>query len=149
MSEFISDVCKNSSVEEGIALSEQRAHLMNLIKEFNYHHIYGHYRLLGYKEYAEIALRKLFDTLMMTYKGEKTIAEIKNASKYYPFMTSFLHWIEQYWDLDRGAGKARLKNKTVYAIKDSSEDYARAIIDYISGMSDIYVDKVYRQIINF
>ena len=148
ISEFISDVCKNSSPEEGICLSPQRVHLMKLIKEFNYRHIYGHYRLEGYKEYAFLALNKIFDTIFQTYKGEKTADEIIKASKFYPFMQSFLHWIAQYWDLENEKAE-NLKNKNVYKIKDDKIDFARAIVDYISGMSDSYAEKVYRTIINF
>lgn len=148
ISEFISDVCKNSSPEEGICLSPQRVHLMQLIKEFNYRHIYGHYRLEGYKEYAFIALNKIFNTIFMTYKGEKTADEIINAAEYYPFMKSFLHWIEQYWDIESGKND-NLNNKKVYKIKEDKSDFARAIVDYISGMSDSYAEQVYRTIINF
>ncbi|MBR6719859.1 MAG: HD domain-containing protein [Clostridia bacterium] len=149
ISEFISDVCKNSNLEDGICLSEQRVHLMKLIKEFNYQHIYGHYRLAGYKEFAEVALNKIFDTLYMAYSGEKTPDEIKKASAYYPFMKSFLHWIEQYWELSGDFDEAKLKNKKIYNISENKVDYARAIIDYISGMSDTYAEQVYRTIINF
>lgn len=149
MSEFISDVCKNSSLENGICLSEERMHLMEFIKEFNYEYIYGHYRLEGYKEFAEIALGKIFQTLFMAYDGENTISEINKLSKIYPFMKSFLHWIEQYWDLDRGEQKNRLKNKIIYSVSSLSSDYACAVIDYISGMSDQYAEQVYRTIINF
>ncbi len=148
ISEFISDVCKNSSPEEGICLSKERVHLMRLIKEFNYRHIYGHYRLEGYKEYAYIALNKIFDTIYATYKAEKTSEEIEKAAKFYPFMTSFLHWVEQYWDIESGKGE-NLKNKKVYKVMTDKTDFARAIVDYISGMSDTYAEQVYRTIINF
>lgn len=149
ISEFITDVCKNSSPEKGICLSEERAYLMNLIKAFNNECIYSHYRLRGYKEFAVIALRKIFNTIYMAYDKEKTAESIKEASALYPFMGSFLHWIEQYWDLDRGANADRLKNKIIYHIKSSEKDYARAVVDYISGMSDQYLENVYRTIINF
>lgn len=149
ISEFITDVCKNSSPEKGISLSDERAYLMKLIKEFNYEFIYSHYRLRGYKEFAVIALRKIFNTLFMTYAAADTAESIASAASIYPFMKSFLHWIEQYWDLDRGAEADRLKNKIIYHVKDHDKDYARAIIDYISGMSDQYLENVYRTIINF
>ena len=149
ISEFISDVCKNSSPEKGICLSEQRVHLMKLIKEFNYQHIYGHYRLTGYKEFAEVALNKIFDTLYMAYSGENTPSEIKKASEYYPFMKSFLHWIEQYWDLPAELDSSKIKNKKIYNVSKDKTDYVRAIVDYISGMSDTYAEQVYRTIINF
>ena len=149
ISEFISDVCESSNIENGICLSPQRVHLMKLIKEFNYQHIYGHYRLTGYKEFAEVALNKIFDTLYMAYDGASTPSEIKKASDYYPFMKSFLHWIEQYWELTGDFDESKLKNKKIYNISENKVDYARAIIDYISGMSDTYAEQVYRTIINF
>lgn len=149
ISEFISDVCKTSDPDAGICLSDARVHLMALIKAYNYEHIYGHYRLTGYYEFARLSLETIFRTIRMTYAGEKTPTEIRHAAKIYPFMTSFLHWIEQYWDLPRGDGEERLLNKRVYAIAENPTEYDRAIIDYISGMSDVYAEQVYRSIINF
>lgn len=149
ISEFIIDVCKNSSPETGIALSDERAYLMKLIKDFNGRYIYSNYRLEGYKEFASVALNKIFQTLFMAYDREKTAKKIAEFSEIYPFMSSFLHWIEQYWDLDRGKEAARLKNRVIYFVSQSEADYAKAVIDYISGMSDQYLENVYRSIINF
>ncbi len=149
ISEFIIDVCRTSSPETGIAMSEERAYLMKLIKDFNGHYIYSNYRLKGYKEFANVALNKIFETLFMAYGGENTAKNIASYSEIYPFMSSFLHWIEQYWDLDRGKDQSRLKNKIIYFVRESESDYARAVIDYISGMSDQYLENVYRSIINF
>ena len=149
ISEFIIDVCKNSSPETGIALSDERAYLMKLIKDFNGRYIYSNYRLEGYKEFASVALNKIFQTLFMAYDREKTAERIAEFSEIYPFMSSFLHWIEQYWDLDRGKEAARLKNRVIYFVSQSEADYAKAVIDYISGMSDQYLENVYRSIINF
>lgn len=149
ISEFIIDVCKNSSPETGIALSDERAYLMKLIKDFNGRYIYSNYRLEGYKEFASVALNKIFQTLFMAYDMEKTAKKIAEFSEIYPFMSSFLHWIEQYWDLDRGKEAARLKNRVIYFVSQSEADYAKAVIDYISGMSDQYLENVYRSIINF
>lgn len=149
ISEFIIDVCKNSSPETGIALSDERAYLMKLIKDFNGRYIYSNYRLKGYKEFASVALNKIFQTLFMAYDREKTAEKIAEFSEIYPFMSSFLHWIEQYWDLDRGKEAARLKNRVIYFVSQSEADYAKAVIDYISGMSDQYLENVYRSIINF
>lgn len=149
ISEFIIDVCKNSSPETGIALSDERAYLMKLIKDFNGRYIYSNYRLEGYKEFASVALNKIFQTLFMAYDREKTAEKIAEFSEIYPFMSSFLHWIEQYWDLDRGKESARLKNRVIYFVGQNEADYAKAVIDYISGMSDQYLENVYRSIINF
>lgn len=149
ISEFIIDVCKNSSPETGIALSDERAYLMKLIKDFNGRYIYSNYRLEGYKEFASVALNKIFQTLFMAYDREKTAEKIAEFSEIYPFMSSFLHWIEQYWDLDRGKEAARLKNRVIYFVGQNEADYAKAVIDYISGMSDQYLENVYRSIINF
>lgn len=149
ISEFIIDVCKTSSPETGICLSDERAYLMKLIKDFNGQYIYSNDRLEGYKEFASVALNKIFQTLFMAYAKEKTAEKIASLSDIYPFMSSFLHWIEQYWDLDRGKEAERLKNKVIYFVSENESDYARAVIDYISGMSDQYLENVYRSIINF
>ena len=86
ISEFIIDVCKNSSPETGIALSDERAYLMKLIKDFNGRYIYSNYRLEGYKEFASVALNKIFQTLFMAYDREKTSEKIAEFSEIYTFM---------------------------------------------------------------
>ena len=39
-------------------------------------------------------------------------------------------------------------NKIVYNL-ESLEDYNRAIVDYMSGMTDIYIVKIYNELINY
>ena len=39
-------------------------------------------------------------------------------------------------------------NKIIYNL-ENLEDYNRAIVDYMSGMTDIYIVKIYNELINY
>ena len=57
----------------------------------------------------------------------------------------FLEWINKYWDI---GNRKNLKNKIIFNAKNR-EDYFRAIIYYISGMTDKYAIDMYNKIISF
>ena len=81
------------------------------------------------------------------YRGEKTLAEIARYKEVYPiFSKVFNEWIVKYAALD-GRNK-RYKNKTLYDLRDEN-DYNKAIIDFISGMTDSFAIKMFDEIITF
>ena len=58
----------------------------------------------------------------------------------------FSDWISNYWDLNET--REHLKNRILYHM-DKKEDYYKAIITYISGMTDSYAIQTYSEIIKF
>lgn len=136
--EFIMDLCANSSLEKGLTFSPKMHAMMKLIKDFNYKNIYNLSRLNGYKDYAKLALTTIFNTISSAYSKDDTKNELKNLN--FRFVQSFIHWIEQYWDID---------GKSIYNVITDKHSYETAIIDYIAGMTDIYAEKVYKEIISF
>ena len=143
---LVTDICKNSSPEEGIRLSKEAIEMMDKIKVFNYKYIYGAKRMNPSDKYFEIVINQIFDILKDTYDGENTPNKIRNMAKYYPnLLNNFYSWIEKYWNIGKREG---LKNKVVFDI-NKKEDYIQAIIYYISGMTDKFAIDMYNEIIHF
>ena len=143
---LVTDICKNSSPEEGIRLSKEAIEMMDKIKVFNYKYIYGAKRMNPSNKYFEIVINQIFDILKDTYDGENTPNKIRNMAKYYPnLLNNFYSWIEKYWNIGKREG---LKNKVVFDI-NKKEDYIQAIIYYISGMTDKFAIDMYNEIIHF
>ena len=97
MHNLIIDICENSSPEKGICLSQKFLEQINAIKDFNYKHIYGHERLVPFKEYSKLVINQIFDILRKTYDGKYSWNLIKEKKKYYPvLMDSFAKWLARY-----------------------------------------------------
>jgi dGTPase len=149
INKLIGDLCQNSSIENGLCFSDDGFKMLNAIKQFNYVNIYKSERLSPSNKYFSLVLNEIYNTLKKTYKGKDTGAEIKRLSKFYPNLSnSFLDWVNCYWDLaDRR--NTNLKNKVIYLVSENEKDYNKAILDYISGMTDKYAIEIYTEIVKF
>lgn len=145
--ELIVDLCNNSSLDKGLCFSEEKLNLMNRIKEFNYKNIYSHKRLDASNEYFKILINRVYNTLKDLYSDKDIIRNLKEAEKFYPqTIAQFEKWIYKYLSMDNRADTI-YKNKVVYSL--SKKDYCRAIIDFISGMTDNFIINIYNEIISF
>ena len=143
---LVTDICENSSPEDGIRLSKNAVEMMNKLKAFNYKYIYGAKRMTPSNKYFELVINQIFDILNDAYDGANTPNKIMNMAKFYPnLMNNFYSWIEKYWNFGK---RERLKNKVIFDI-DKKEDYIQAIIYYISGMTDKFAVDMYNEIIHF
>ena len=71
---------------------------------------------------------------------------IEYFKKYYPdLLNSFEEWLLNYWNLKR---PDEAKNEVIFNIKNE-KDYYKAIIYYISGMTDNFAIDMYNKIIGF
>ena len=150
MHDFIVSLCEASSPEAGIRFPVKYLHLMNAVKDFNYKYIYHHPRLNSFKKYSELVLESVFYGLLVYYKGKDTLIELNKQEKMYPILIgTFKDWLVKYSDVDLlGRRRARYKNDIIYKI-ESSEDYQRALIDYISGMTDSFAIRVFNESTTF
>ena len=57
----------------------------------------------------------------------------------------FDDWIANYWNLERNENN---KNDVIFDF-ENEKDYSKAILYYISGMTDNYAIDVYNKIIGF
>lgn len=143
---LVSDICENSSPEDGIRLSHEALEKMNKIKAFNYKYIYGAKRMEPSHKYFELVINQIFEILKSTFNGENTPNKIKNMAEYYPnLLNNFYSWIIKYWNIGNRDG---LKNKILFDI-NNEKDYIQSIIYYISGMTDKYALDTYSEIIHF
>ena len=66
--------------------------------------------------------------------------------KIYPgIFENFEQWLSNYWNLDR---KEANENDVLFKI-ENEKDYCKAIIYYISGMTDNFAIDTYNKIVGF
>lgn len=146
---FINDLCSNSSVEDGLCLSDEAFNMMRQIKEYNTENICGHPRLQPFKKFATLVLETIFEKLD-SYFCDDILGAMKAESRLYPTLTSYFRtWLIRYTEIDLEK-KARYKwdNKIIYDYK-SHKMFRKAIIHFISAMTDKFAIKIFNEIISF
>ena len=153
---MIYDVCRHSSPEKGIRLSETFSRQLDEIKRFNTEYIYKNKRLKPFTEYARVVINQLFEILLDAYRGEGTIEELRRRASVYPeLMNAFADWLSKFCDADMNlflnadGRAAKCRNRKIYGRLETEEIYVQAILDYISGMSDTYCIKVFNELITY
>lgn len=145
--DLIYDLCNNSSVENGLRFSDKMYEKIKLLKEFNYKYIYLHKCMKPSERYFKLVLTEIFTTLSNCYDGMNTSARLNELKSFYPkAIGSFIKWISCYWNIP--TNRTNLKNKIIYDM-NNRKDYLRAIITYISGMTDSYAIETYNDIVKY
>ncbi len=146
INKLVCDLCENSSLENGLCFSEQTFNMLNDIKKYNYNNIYFDERISPSNRYFKLVLNEIYETLKKTYNGENTLDNIEKMKKVYPkLFNSFKDWISNYWNLGRYPNS---KNEVIFDM-NNEKDYFKAIIYYISGMTDNFAIETYNEIIRF
>lgn len=147
INELSNDICNNSTLETGLILSKENYEILNEIKKYNYKNIYLNEKLLPSDRYFNLVLNEIYNFLKQLYNKDKTIQELEKLNQLYPELTKeFTEWLMNYSDINNS--RTNLKNKIVYHI-NNEKDYCRAILHFISGMTDNYAIKIYNEIISF
>lgn len=156
MHNLIIDVCKNSSPDKGICLSEKFFRQLNEIKKFNYEYIYKNKRLDTFKKYTELVITEIFNILLETYRWEYSWNELQKRRQFYPVLTaSFEKWLARYCVLEIvPAGELRnlaiaCENTKIYNRLETKKIYIQSILDYISGMTDRFALKVFNELLTY
>lgn len=145
--DLIYDLCVNSSPEEGLKFSDKMYEKLSLLKEFNYKYIYKHQCMKPSERYFELVLTEIFNTLNSAYDEMNTLNKLLEIRSFYPkVIDSFIKWISCYWNIE--TDRTNLKNKILYDMNKKS-DYSKAIITYISGMTDSYAIETYNDIVKY
>lgn len=143
---FISDVCLNSSPDKGIALSKQGYAVMQALLTFNYQNIYWHPRLKIFDCYVKTMLEGIFTILTDVDLNGDLYKQLNQKRQYAPtLITYFIHWLEQYGDLKR---PSNYHNQVIYQLEKKT-DYQRAVLDYLAGMTDTFIIKVFNEVVSF
>lgn len=146
INKLVCDLCENSSLENGLCFSEETFNMLNDIKKYNYNNIYFDERISPSNRYFKLVLNEIYETLKKTYNGENTLENIEKMKKVYPkLFASFKDWISNYWSLGRYPNS---KNEVIFDM-NNAKDYFKAIIYYISGMTDNFAIEIYNEIIRF
>ena len=150
MHHFIVDLCQNSSPKKGISFSANYLDLINTLKKFNYEYIYKHERLTNYKRYAELVIESIYQTLLNCYRGQDTLRALDRYRDVYPVLIqTFKDWLLKHSDVGRNDKKnSRYHNQVLYWLNNRT-DYAQAIVDYISGMTDNFAIRIFNEITTF
>lgn len=154
MYDLIADVCENSSVENGIRLSNSNLEHINKLKKFNETYIYGHKRLDLLKNYAEMIIKQIFETLMECYDGAHTIEAVMKLDVFYNTLAvSFSKWLARYCDVSIVPNELKQRaldceNHKIYGHLEE-KSYIHAILDYISGMTDRFAIKIFNEFLAY
>lgn len=156
MHNMIIDICKNSSPENGICMSENLNKQLKDIKDFNYENIYKHKRLEPFKDYAEVVITQIFKALEVLYDGEHTWKKLEDNRDFTPqLIESFESWLARYCDKEivpKGSLQdlsLKCENEKIYNQLETKEIYIQAIIDYISGMTDRFAISVFNDLLQY
>lgn len=148
ISYLVNDVCENSSIEEGLKFSDEAFETMNVIKKFNYEKIYLNNKIKPMVRYFTVLMNEIYYVLKQEYAGINTMKNLKKMKRYYPFLShGFCEWLAEYTKCEERNDDV-FSNRILYDLY-KPEDYSRAIMDYIAGMTDNYIVKVYKEIISF
>lgn len=140
INDLIYDLCINSNSVDGLCFSSKMYDLINNLKKFNYEKIYLSDKLLASTHYFELILNSIYDLLKESYNNKPKTRKICPE-----LINDFEDWITNYWNLER---KENNKNGIIFNI-ENEKDYYKAIIYYISGMTDNYAIEMYNKIIGF
>ncbi|WP_084457901.1 deoxyguanosinetriphosphate triphosphohydrolase family protein [Desulfocurvus vexinensis] len=148
---FIVDLCKESSIRGGICFSQNAAQLMKDVKDFCYEKIYRHKNIERYKLFVERIINGLFEVLMemvdaVAHDQKNLCDELRG---FYPSLfKDFEFYLSVYSVGIPGVEEKYAEIEKVYNLKNV-EDRIIACIDFISGMTDQYAIKKFKETITF
>lgn len=152
MQHLIVDLCDSSAPGKGMMFSPESLELIRAIKGFSVDKIYKSPRLTCFKDYANVIITSIFNTLRDFHSANQVdiMKELKEAILFYPLLAgTFSDWLIKYSDVEPEGRETRgHANKVVYDI-GREKDYLQAIVDYISGMTDTFALKVFRELTSF
>ena len=134
---LVYDLCSNSSIEKGLCFSDEKFNMINTLKKYNYKKIYLSEKLQPSIRYFELIINTIYDLLKQYYTDKKA------KKKCTELINDFNIWLKDYWNLERTENN---KNDVIFDVSNEKE-YYKAIIYYISGMTDNYAIEMYNRII--
>lgn len=158
INDLIVDLCQQSTPKKGLCFSAEYFKFLEEIRKFNNAHIYSHWRLKEFGIYAENIIKTLFRTLKKTQMYVVN-GRVVQALRHYPKLCqTFEDWLikhsnykvysqEKHNFVDRRP-ILHYNTPQVFDVNDE-ESFTKCIIEYISGMTDLFAIQVYEEIISF
>jgi dGTPase len=140
INDLIFDLCNNSSPEEGLCFSNEMFNTINSLKKFNYQKIYLSDKLIESTYYFKLVLNSIYDLLKESFNNKEKTRKVCPE-----LINDFENWLKDYQNMERHINN---KNDVIFNI-ENEKDYYKAIIYYISGMTDNYAMEMYNRIIGF
>ncbi|MGI6203672.1 MAG: deoxyguanosinetriphosphate triphosphohydrolase family protein [Anaerovoracaceae bacterium] len=147
MHELIADICSCSDPDAGIRLSDKGAESMRELTDFNYSHIYNDSRLRPYSRFAHSVIAEVYNMLIQFYEGRETIDALRAVKSDYPVVVG--EFIGSLRRLSAVDSPVEYRNNKIYGTLDTRETYIRAIVDFISGMTDRYAIRAYEELLKY
>ncbi len=140
INDLIYDLCMNSNCEDGLCFSNKMFEMLHQLKKFNYQKIYLSSKVMMSVPYFELIINAIYDLLKESFHNPE------KAKKVCPdLVNDFQDWMTNYWNLERNEVN---KNDVIFDVR-CEKDYYKAIIYYISGMTDNYAIEMYQKMIRF
>ena len=147
---FITDVIENSSVEEGIGLSDDALLIMKEMMKFNYENIYLIKRMHIHNDYVALILKSIFEFLYDFKDGENLLDDLNKQSDSFPkLISTYIGWLEKYALFKNKERKKECLNKVVYNFVDDPLALEKSILDFMAGMSDQFIIQIFNELISF
>ena len=147
---LVTNLCENSSIKDGITLSDDYFEFMDNIKAFCYKNIYYHSRLSNFQKYVELVINTILDTIDSMYDGINTLEKLNEHYDIYPNLCdSFSKWLIKYSsDYKYNQRGKKYNNKKIYNL-ENKDDYYQSMVDYVSSMTDAFAIKIFNEILQF
>lgn len=147
---FVINLCQNSDPTRGICFSDPYTEALLRIKQFNYKYIYSHPRLNHYYKYSKLIINTLFNALAMPNSELNIHNHFQNIYQQYPSLVPhFESWLTKYSDYQPHKRiELNYQNKMIYDCS-KQRDYNRAIIEFISSMTDQFAVNNFQELIRF
>ena len=150
--DLIGDICSASSPDTGITLSSRFSDALKEIKLFNYRYIYANERFNSFQKYCALVIGELFDFFAGYYDGAQTFKRLANADRA-ELAASFAEFLARYCEADIVPENLLAGfeggNKKIYQRLQTRELYTRAVLDYVSGMTDRYAVNAFGMLLKF
>ena len=147
---FVLDLLDNSNPERGLGFSPWYQDLLKALRVVSRNLIYDNPRLEYSKKRIRLGIESIFSQLMKLENGNLSVERIDTVLKHYPILNdAFVEWMIQYSNISESLKKdSRFDNKSIYDINNRGQ-YIRAVIDFISGMTDNFALNVFEEFTRF
>ncbi len=147
---LVIDLCNNSNPTDGLCFSEPYRLALNKIKQFNYKHIYLHHRLNKYDKFCKLIIQSLFNALTNENFEIDTHSFLEKQAKFYPSLIKhFENWLIKYSNYDPNTRSTKFYHNIIVYDIQKQRDYNKAIIDFLSAMTDKFALEMYHELIRF
>lgn len=148
INDMIVDLCEQSSPEKGLQFSEEYFRFLIALRRFSFARIYSHWRIHAFEKYARQVLETIY-TLLMNIHIYAERGRVSQALRNYKTLReTFEDWLLRYTNYSPAFSHAQKQNRFVFDVADF-DSYEKCVIEYISGMTDVFAIRIYEEIIAF